>query len=165
MEVLAGAAPCFSFCCPILHGGHCERSERRTTGRRPYLLGWTAEREHIPAAIPPITSAEAIDALHEAGCLHPACALSFPALKDGEYQTLQNAISELRDGARELSANAAESRDPPEGKHEPFVVRTPGGVLFGYGDIDAASKIDVDALALDSPIEGSGLILCPIRRP
>jgi pimeloyl-ACP methyl ester carboxylesterase len=117
----------------------------------------TAEREHIPAATPPITTAEAINALYEAWMFTPCLAPNFPTLKDGEYPMLQNAITELRDAARELSANASQRQDTSGGKQEPFVVRTPGGVLCGYGDFDAASEIDVDALALDSPIEAQRL--------
>jgi hypothetical protein len=41
--------------------------------------------------------------------------------------------------------------DPPQ---EPFVVRAPNGVVLGFGDVNAARKIDVDALAVDPVAEG-----------
>src|SRR6516165_7736881 len=36
--------------------------------------------------------------------------------------------------------------DPPQ---EPFVVRAPNGVVLGFGEFNAASEINVDALAVD----------------
>ena len=53
---------------------------------------------------------------------------------------------------RDLEAAKASS------EQDPFVLRAPNGVLFAYGNLDAAKKIDVDAMAGD-PVAEAGRVI------
>jgi hypothetical protein len=79
----------------------CERKISQRPGEYYFDKARTAEVEGIPPNAPAVLSEEELDTLGKAWIHSPYLAPDFPTLMPGEYEAIDSAIRDLRDGSRE----------------------------------------------------------------
>jgi hypothetical protein len=76
-----------------------------------------------------------------------------PGVFKASSLTIAGIIRDVQDHAPDATSRVAlerlDSGGGPLSEQEPFVIRTPNGTVFTYGNAAAAHKIDIDAMATD----------------
>jgi hypothetical protein len=87
-------------------------------------LASEAEVAGIPPTMPPVLTEEALDSLHEAWILTPYLSSDFPTLEEGEYNAIKVAITDIREGTRDLCRGDGA---PPPDSHRSQSILAPSG--------------------------------------
>jgi hypothetical protein len=93
---------------------YCAEEISQRPSEAQFGLSRTAEREGIPPTTPPVLTEEALDALHKDWCLRPYLASEFPALEEGEYNLIKEAITHIREGTWDLLRTVDPAADSDE---------------------------------------------------